>query len=392
MKKQFILMLAAVLLGIASPLGAERYRVTPDGAKKWVGAKWVDAPKDIAALVEGAKGKVTIDIESGFYPTLEIDFARTEVTSLNIVCQDGWAVLESHYLTDSRSENHGVNVRFHNVYSTGINENVSLTYNKPRTTLLPYLYVSPKGAGKMDGSSWENALPGKRLSKVLNEKEGDIVLFMKGGTYKPLMVKNKRLTSISMYGSIGDKDTYFGTGAGYGCKMVTSDSCVTQMYRVNLRGSWIVKNCMMYGSERDGSDARACTHIFVSPEGTGRRDGTSLADALPQSELQRAASGAKGEVCVFLSAGTYAPMSLRLPGAVNRLRIFGNFGGESVIESPDKDISDMVFSVQSDRPEGEEKARVHLKDFTMRGDFDFGNTKGYFNNINLVRMGKKEMR
>lgn len=75
-----------------------------------------------------------------------------------------------------------------------------------------------------------------------------------------------------------------------------------------------------------------------------------------------------------MASGTYKPFDLQLNRDITTLRIFGNFGGESSIQSEGRDFSSTVFTVRSDRPDSEKKVDVHLKNIAVYGQMDFGNT------------------
>lgn len=233
-----------------------------------------------------------------------------------------------------------------------------------------YIFVTPNGSGNYSGSSWDNALSDKDLSDMLGKSEGNITVFMEGGKYQSLKFKNTNLESLSIFGSIGGKKTFFGNGTGYGCKIKTSNSCITDIYQATARGNWYFTNTTIY----DIKVSDTYTHLFVSPEGSGSKDGTSFDNALPQSELATALDKSKGYVYIFMASGTYKPFDLQLNSDITTLRIFGNFGGESSIQSEGRDFSSTVFTVRSDRPDSEKKVDVHLKNIAVYGQMDFGNT------------------
>ncbi len=233
-----------------------------------------------------------------------------------------------------------------------------------------FIFVTPKGSGNNNGSSWDNAISGKNLSDILGQAEGDVTVFMQGGTYKPLKFKNKNLESLTIFGSIGGEKTFFGKGIGHGCSIKTSNLCVTNFFQTKVNGGWYFTNTVMH----DMKVSDTYTHLFVSPEGSGAKNGTSFSNALPQSELHKALDNSKGYVYIFLASGTYKPFDLQLNKDITTLRIFGNFGNESSIQSEGRDFSSTVFTVKSDRTDTEKKVDVHLKNIAVYGKMDFGNT------------------
>lgn len=233
-----------------------------------------------------------------------------------------------------------------------------------------FIFVTPKGSGNNSGSSWNDAIPGKNLSNILSHAEGDVTVFMQGGTYQPLKFKNQNMESLTIFGSIGGERTFLQNKIGHGCSIKTSNLCVTDFFQTEVKGSWYFTNTVMH----DIKVSDSYTHLFVSPEGSGAKNGTSFCDALPQSELHRALDNSKGYVYIFLASGTYKPFALQLNKDITTLRIFGNFGNESSIQSEGRDFSSTVFSVKSDRTDTEKKVYVHLKNIAVYGKMDFGNT------------------
>ena len=249
-------------------------------------------------------------------------------------------------------------------------------------------YVTPKGAGTMDGSSWENAMTEKELSKALNTAEGEATVFMRGGWYGSLNVKNSGLESLTIFGGMDGKEAKMKN-----CRLKTDEECWTHLFNLTVSRTMELTKANSYKCNHPMEQLMkisdmVCTHIFVSPEGTGKKDGSSERNALPQAGLSTALEKAKGDVYIFLCKGSYAPMEMRLNKETTSAWVFGNFGGESIIESEGRDLTATVFTVQSDRQD--KKVRVHLKNLTAYGNADFGNTEMRIDGIDFTRTGNTE--
>ena len=132
-------------------------------------------------------------------------------------------------------------------------------------------YVTPKGAGTMDGSSWENAMTEKELSKALNTAEGEATVFMRGGWYGSLNVKNSGLESLTIFGGMDGKEAKMKN-----CRLKTDEECWTHIFNLTVSRTMELTKANSYKCNHPMEQLMkisdmVCTHIFVSPEGTGKK-------------------------------------------------------------------------------------------------------------------------